>query len=315
MNFIYLIDPIETLNLKKDTSYALMTASQERGHNVYYLKSGNIILKDNRISFQVERFIPLEGASSPYKLESPIEISGDECDLIFIRTDPPFDLPYLTNTWMLDLLPDSALVVNDANGLRCVNEKLWVNHFPALIPETIITTRIELFQDFLNYHGKVIIKPTDGFSGASIFLIHKNDTNANVAFETVSENFTKFVIVQKYVDASEYGDKRILLLDGEPIGVLNRLHRPGDHRNNFAKGASAQHAEITERDRFIIETLKPSLKDLKIYFAGIDIIGDYLIEINVTSPTCLVEMSSLMGEKLDLKVIEFLEKKIESIKL
>ena len=214
------------------------------------------------------------------------------------------------NTWLLERASKNVKVINSPTGIRTVNEKIWATQFTSLIPDTVISRKIEDFNDFLNQQKEIIIKPTDGFGGSGVFKISKDAPNKNVSFEVLSEKGRKEVIMQQYIPEASIGDKRILLLNGEPLGAVLRVHGKDDHRNNFYAGGRPEPCEITDRDMEIIEELKPHLIELGLYFVGIDMLGDYLIEVNVTSPTCLQEMNRLYGKKLHHEVIEFAEKLI-----
>ena len=305
MNFLFLMDPLETVKLKSDTSYIFMDGAHDRGHNVYYLPSGGITLKEGKVEFKCTQVVPNTDEDFPFDIIKDVVLTDDKVDAVFIRTDPPFDDEYLMNTWLLDRAV--VTVLNSPSGIRTVNEKIWATQFTDLIPRTVITRNIEDFQEFLGKEKNIIIKPTDGFGGSGVFKITEDASNKNVSFEVLSDRGQKEVIMQQYIPEASIGDKRILLLNGEPLGAVLRVHGEDDHRNNFYAGGSAQPCEITERDMEVIETLKPHLQQLGLYFVGIDMLGDYLIEVNVTSPTCLQEMNYLYDCKLQHDVIVFAE--------
>jgi len=314
MNFIFLMDPLEGVKYEKDTSFALMVGAYFKSHKVYYVPQGGITLKDGKLYFKATEVIPQKNPQQPFVVCEKREIVQEDVDAVFIRTDPPFNEAYLMDTWLLDRLPQSIPVINRASGIRSVNEKLWVTQFTSVIPKTVVTRDKKYFHDFLTEEKEIIIKPVNLYGGSSIFHIKKGDLNANVAFEVVSRNGTKEVILQKYISAAKTGDKRVLLLDGEPIGAVLRVHSENDHRNNFFSGGSAHAAEITSSDQKIINILKPHLRSLGLYFVGIDIIGEYLVEVNVTSPTCLQEMNRFYQKSLENQVIEFAERLIRKHK-
>jgi glutathione synthase len=238
-------------------------------------------------------------------------LSEDEVDALFIRTNPPFDAAYLMNTWLLDRLPKRIPIINSPEGIRTVNEKIWATQFTSIIPRTLVTRHEEDFLNFLEEEKDIVLKPTDGYGGKSVFRIRAGETNQNVIFETMSQTGKKEVILQSYLPEAEVGDKRILLLNGEPLEALLRVHPATDHRNNLGVGGHAEPTEITTEDEKIIEVLKPELRRLGLYFVGIDVIGGKLIEVNVTSPTCLQAMNHLYGEKLEVEVIDFVETLVE----
>ncbi|MCB1199897.1 MAG: glutathione synthase [Leptospiraceae bacterium] len=312
MKFVFLVDPLAGLKISKDTSYVLMLAAVERGHEAWVVFANSFVLRAGKLVLKAERVTPTDNKSEPFLFHEKRELKADEINAFLIRTDPPFDAKYLTHTWFLDYLPEEIPVINSTLGLRSVNEKIWAAQFNDVTPITEITCDLTDFQKFLQEHKKIAVKPANGFGGASVFLTEVEDKNANVIFETLSAQGKEYVILQKYLPAATEGDKRILLLDGEPLGAILRMHSETDHRNNFAAGGKALPAEITPRELEIIEKLKPYLNKLDLFFVGIDIIGETLIEVNVTSPTCLREMISAYGKRLDLQVIEAIEHRTQA---
>ena len=307
MNMIFLMDPLDTVVFEKDTSYILMRGAHRAGHTVYYLKPGNISLVNGDVHMVVEEIIPNASPDPLFERRGSQTLTGAEIDVVFIRTDPPFDVDYLTHTWLLDRLPPSSRVINSPHGIFTVNEKLWATQFTDLIPRTVVTRSRDIFTSFLKEEQQVVLKPTDGFGGQGIFQVKADDTNANVMFESVTANSTRDAIIQQWIPEAQQGDKRILLLAGEPLGAVLRVHGDQDHRNNFFAGGHPEPAEITERDKHVIAQLKPHLLELGLHFVGIDIIGEHLIEVNVTSPTCLQEMNRLYSQSLEDDVIRFVE--------
>lgn len=301
---LFLIDPIESLHIKKDTSLALISAAEKKGYETFFILSNSITLNSGSLEFKATE-ISVNLTSETITTGKPLRLRESDVDVIFIRTDPPVDSDYINNCWLLSLCKH-AKVVNNPNGILQVNEKIWASQFPNLTPTTLITKGQTQFSSFLSDHENIILKPTNGFGGQGIFKLSHGDSNANVAFETLSKKETDYVICQKYLPEAELGDKRILLVNGDPLGAINRIHSKTDHRNNFFAGGTAEKADITEQDLKIIETLKPFLVKLGLFFVGIDIIGNKLIEVNVTSPTCLREMNVFAGEALEEKVIDSL---------
>ncbi len=312
MNLVFLMDPLETVIYHKDSSFILMLGACHRGHRVFYLPKGGISVENGRVSFLAEEVVAQANPDQPFLRTEPRRLSDTEVDAVFVRTDPPFDADYLSHTWLLDLLPARILVVNEPRGLRTVNEKIWALRFPDLLPPSLLTRDLSRYQEFLKRHQAVVVKPTDGHGGAGVFVVRDGDTNASVVFETLSGHGSREVVVQQFVPAADAGDKRILLLDGEPLGAVLRVHGEGDHRNNFFAGGTPHSARITPRDQVIIDRLRPSLRELGLYFTGIDVIGDYLIEVNVTSPTGLQEVNRLDGVALEERVIAFVEERVRA---
>ncbi len=308
MKFLFLMDPLEAVVFEKDTTFMLMVGAHEKGHEVYYLPKDGISLIEGKAHFHVTKVKPQRIAHEPFIEEHTLRLSQNDIHAVFIRPDPPFDEQYLMNTWILDHLPKTIPVINDPTGVRTVNEKVWAAQFTAFTPATIISANKRELLDFIAKHKDIIAKPANAFGGQSVFHIESGHTNTKVILETLSKGYGQPIILQKYIPESKNGDKRILLLNGEILGALLRVHSEGDHRNNFYAGGKPAAATINARDKQIVEILKPHLQKLGLYFVGIDILGDYLIEVNVTSPTCLQEMNKLYNQNLEVKVIEFVEK-------
>ncbi len=311
MKFLFLMDPLETVIFEKDTTFMLMLGAHEKKHDVYFLPKDGISLIEGKLFFNVIKVTPQRIAHEPFIEGQSFLLSQEEIDAVFVRPDPPFDDKYVLNTWLLDHLPKRVAVINHPNGIRTVNEKIWSSQFTSLVPPTIISSTKSDLLAFIKKHKNIIAKPTNAFGGQSVFHIEYGHTNTNVILETLSKSYDQAIILQKYIPESKNGDKRILLLNGEILGAVLRVHGQGEHRNNFYAGGKAKATTITARDKKIVAELKPHLKALGLYFVGIDILGDYLIEVNVTSPTCLQEMNNLYNQQLEQKVIAFVEKLVK----
>jgi glutathione synthase len=311
MKILFLMDPLETVHYEKDTTFILMLGAHARGHDVYYLPKDGISLVEGKVYFHATKVIPQLIAHLPFKKEHTERLSQDDIQALFIRPDPPVDEQYLMNTWVLDHLPKHIPVINNPSGIRTVNEKVWASQFKDITPPTIVSANQGDLLDFITKHKNIIAKPANAFGGQSVFHIENKNTNTKVILETLTERYNKAIIVQKYIPESKNGDKRILLLNGNILGSLLRMHADGEHRNNFYAGGKPMPTAINARDKKIVSILKPHLQKLGLYFVGIDILGDYLIEVNVTSPTCLQEMNRLYNVKLEEKVIAFVEKLVE----
>jgi len=312
MNLLFVMDPLESVDVCKDTSFIFMVGAVRRGHRVYYVPAGGISLDRGQVLFDCLAVVPRQDASNPFERGSWTRLSHDQIQAVFVRSDPPFDDRYLMDTWLLDRLPPHIPVINAPHGLRTVNEKLWATQFLDLVPPTVVTGKRDLFHAFLAEHRQIVAKPTHGHGGMGVFFIQRGDSNAAVIFEMLTDHGRKEAILQPFVQEAQVGDKRILLLDGDPLGAVLRVHGEQDHRNNFFAGGKPNAAQITARDRQIIDTLRPHLRQLGLRFVGIDVIGDYLIEVNVTSPTCLQEMNNLYGQRLEERVIEHVEELVSS---
>lgn len=307
MKIVCLMDPLETINPKKDTSYAILKEAESLGHDIYFVDKHGISL-DTRLEFPVVFNASKITANTTttqalVETEATTPINESDFDICLIRTDPPVDENYINNTWFLDQCRHCR-VLNSPSGIRNVNEKIWATQFSDIIPKTLISANLNELKNFIKYEGQVVIKPTNGFGGQSIFIIKKTDTNLNSLLETLTQNGNSSIICQEYLEDAQNGDKRILLLNGEPLGAVLRHHKGDDPRNNFFAGGEALKATVTKDDLKIIERIKPFLREQELFFVGIDIIGGKLIEINVTSPTCLQEMSELNQENLAKVIVE-----------
>ena len=307
MNFVFLMDPLSSVVMEKDTSFILMIGARRKGHRTYFLPSEGMTLINGRLHLHVTEVIPQKIKGQEFIIKDQLRLTSGNTDAVFIRKDPPFDYQYLTHTWLLDRLPASLPVLNSPAGIRAANEKIWATQFAAFMPSTLVGLDPVDILNFLHEQEDVVAKPTDGHGGKSVFRIQKNDRNAKVILETLTHHYTREIVLQKFIPEAEQGDKRILLLNGEPLGAILRLHAENDHRNNIFSGGKPKTTRMTANDLRNIETLKPHLVRLGLYFVGIDILGDYLIEVNVTSPTCIQEINRLYGENLELKVMEFVE--------
>jgi len=305
MKFLFLMDPLEKVIYEKDTTFMMMLGAHSRGHEVYYLPKDGISLVETKVFFHVTKVIPQAVVHQPFKEEHNACLSQDEIHAVFVRTDPPVDDQYFMNTLLLDHLPKHIAIINSPSGIRTVNEKVWASQFKKITPPTIISANKSDLLEFITKHKNVIAKPTNSFGGQSVFHIENGNTNSNVILETLTDRYNKAIIIQKYIPESKNGDKRILLLNGNILGAVLRMHAEGEHRNNFYAGGKPMATKITANDKKIVSILKPHLQKLGLYFVGIDILGDYLIEVNVTSPTCLQEMN------LEEKVIAFVEKLVQ----
>jgi len=314
MHFVFVMDPVSTVIVDEDTSFALMLEAQARGHRVDHCLASDVGLRGRRVVARVRRATMQLDAGEPIRLDQPEDIDLVDVDAVFIRKDPPFTDAYLWLTLVLDHLEGTTLVVNDPRGLREANEKLYAHHFPEIVPATIMTSHKDEILRFLSdIGGKAVIKPIDGHGGEGVFLLSQGDSNLHGLIESVTHLGSRNAIVQALIpEVYDEGDKRVLLVDGELLGVVGRVPRKGDLRSNVHVGGSAAPAQVSDSDRKIIETIAPRLLADRLFFVGLDIIGGKLIEVNVTSPTLLQQMSRLVGENLSAVVIDRLEEKVRS---
>lgn len=291
----YLMDPLSTLAIQEDTTFAMMLAAQERHHQNYVMLSEDIWLQNGIPWGRMQFIIAVDDEKKPFELGEIIEQPLVDLDLLLMRKDPPVTIDYIYLTYLLELAESQGLrVFNKPASLRDANEKLFAAWFPQCCPKTLVTSRAELIIDFLNSMECAVIKPLDMMGGNSVFRLSKKDLNHRVIIETITQNGTKKVMVQQFIPEIKNGDKRILMIDGEPIPyALARIPASGDFRGNILSGANVQGRELTDRDRWICEQVGPVLKEKGLLFVGLDVIGDYLTEINVTSPTCARELNKL----------------------
>ena len=311
MRIVFVMDPVSTVIVDEDTSFALMLEAQSRGHRVDHCLASDVGLRGQRVVARVRRATMQLDANTPVELDEPEDIDLADVDAVFIRKDPPFTEEYLWLTLVLDHLADVTLVVNSPQGLRAANEKLYAHNFPEVVPPTIMTSHKDEVLRFLNdVGGKAVIKPIDGHGGEGVFLLAQGDNNINALIEAATRLGSRNAIVQALIpEIYDEGDKRILLVDGKLLGVVGRVPSKGDLRSNVHVGGSAAPAQISQADERIIETIRPRLLADELFFVGLDVIGGKLIEVNVTSPTLIQQMSRLSGENLSARVIDALEDK------
>lgn len=289
------MDPISGINIKKDSSFAMLLAAQARGWEIYYMETDDLFLVDNIPGARMRRLAVSDQPSGWFEFQNESIKNLDYLDAILMRKDPPVTMQYIYTTYLLELAQkQGVLVVNDPQTLRDANEKLFISWFPDCIVATHVSSNAEQIREFINKHEEVILKPLDEMGGTSVFRIRKGDTNTNVIIETLTKRGEQYCIAQKYIPKIDRGDKRILLINGEPVPfALARIPKQGEHRANLASGGNAKGIELSDRDLWICEQLAPVLREKKLLFVGIDIIGDFLTEINITSPTCIRELDSL----------------------
>ncbi|MBI2486541.1 MAG: glutathione synthase [Deltaproteobacteria bacterium] len=309
LRMAFVMDPIQTINIEKDTTFVLMLESQSRGHEVWYLELKDLFVKDGKAHGSVSE-VNLKIAEDYFQFGRRDTVLLDGFDVVWMRKDPPFNMDYIYATYILSLIgPEKTIVINNPKGIRESNEKLYTLNFPDLIPKSVVTKDINKLRDFLGeIGGEMVVKPLDGYGGEGVFYVREGDRNANVVMETITEHGNRYVLAQRFIEKVSDGDKRIILLNGEPLGAVLRVARPGgEFRCNFHSGGSPAKTELEERDLQICREIGPRLRADGLYFVGIDVIGGYLTEVNTTSPTGVQEINRLCGTKLEAHVIDFVE--------
>jgi len=288
------MDPIESISPKKDSSLAMLLEAERRGAELHYLQQADLKLLAGEAFGRSQLLKVRDDLSDWFALGSEQEIRLGELDVILMRKDPPFDMEYIYSTYILERAENAgALIVNRPQSLRDMNEKAYTAWFAECAPVTMVTRSMSDMKAFLQEHGRIVVKPLEGMGGKSIFIIAAGEQNANVIFETLTDNGNRYAMAQVFIPEISAGDKRILLIDGDPIPyALARIPSADDFRGNLVMGAVGKGLELSERDRWICAQVGPVLKERGVIFAGIDVIGDYLTEINVTSPTGIRELDS-----------------------
>lgn len=311
MRIVFVMDPPGHIKPDSDTSFALMLEAEAQGHRVDHCLPTDLFLVGGVLHAHVRRAHISRDPIEPIALAQGEDINLEHVDAVFVRTDPPFDTNYLWTTLLLEHLRDKTLVVNDPRGLRDANEKLYTCRFPDLMPETLVSAHRERIKGFLlQVGGRAVIKPIDGAGGEGVMALTQGDPNLRAIIDSVTANGKRLCMVQRFLPAYEQGDKRILLLDGEPIGAVLRVPSRGDIASNLRMGGTAHAAQLDTADQRIIERIAPRLRADGLYFVGIDVIGGYLTEVNVTSPTGIQQMTRLNRENVPARVIQWLAAKV-----
>jgi glutathione synthase len=304
------MDPIESINVLADSTFVLALEAQARGHRLYHYLPRQLSLNDGRVTAQARRLRVWRGRKKHAAL-GPVEILDlARMNVILMRQDPPFDMAYITATHLLEHVSGKVLVVNDPAAVRNAPEKLFATHFPGLMPPTLVSSDRDAILDFRKKHRDIILKPLFGNGGAGVFRVTPKDENFNALLESFAAQYREPIVVQRYLPAVRKGDKRIILVDGEPLGAVLRVPAKGEARANLHVGGKAMKTKLTRREREICATIGPTLKNQGLIFVGIDVIGDYLTEINVTSPTGIQEINRLDGVTLEKNVWDAIEKRL-----
>ena len=309
MRFVFVMDPMDRLVPDKDTTVAFLHAAQGRGHASLHCEPRDLYLKDGDVYARV-RDVSVSATAPFFALGSPVDVRIADVQAVFIRKDPPFDAQYLYLTLMLERARDRTVLMNDPRGLRDANEKLYTTHFARHMPRTLVTSNKQRILDFVaELGGEAVIKPLDGAGGAGVLLIGLADKNTRSIIDILTRDGAALAMVQQYLPAVREGDKRVLLLDGEILGAINRVPRADDLRSNIHVGGRVEKTEVTPTERAIIEDIAPRLSRDGLYFVGLDLIGGKLTEVNVTSPTGIQELSQHTGVRVSDRVIEWVERR------
>lgn len=307
------MDPIRGINFKKDSTLAMLLEAQSRGWQLFYMEQADLYMAHDVARAQMKALKVFNNAENWFQLGDPENLALDSLDTILMRKDPPFDMNYIYSTYILEKAEEKGtIIVNKAQSLRDANEKLFTNNFAQCMPPTLVSSQAEHIKAFYQEHNDIILKPLDGMGGASVFRIKEGDSNLGVIIETLTEHGTKLTMAQRFIPEIKKGDKRILLINGEPVPyALARIPAKGETRANLAAGGEGVGVELTDRDRWICEQVAPLLKAKGLIFVGIDVIGDYLTEVNVTSPTCIRELDKQYNINISAILMDWIMSQIK----
>ena len=308
------MDDIAQINIKKDTSFAMLLEAQARHWELHYMQLNDLYLYNGRAYARTRNINVQRNPENWFEFTTEQDIPLDELDVIIMRKDPPFNQEYIYATYLLERAESlGAYVINKPQSLRDANEKLFTAWFPQCCADTLVAREPKRFREFLHKHGEIILKPLDGMGGSSIFHLRQGDPNLSVILEVMTQYTTRYIMAQKYLPEIKDGDKRILIVNGEVVPyALARIPALGESRGNLAAGGTAEGRELTARDRWIAEQVGPTLREKGLIFVGIDVIGDFLTEINVTSPTCFQEIFDQTGCDVAAIFIDALEAAVQA---
>jgi glutathione synthase len=311
MRFVYVMDPMERVTHDKDTTFAFMRAAQRVGHTSLHCEPRDVYVEGGDVWARV-RQVEVSDTAPHFILGAPADARLAEVDCVFIRKDPPFDAEYLYVTLMLEKLRGRTLVVNDPRGLRDANEKLYTLHFAEHMPRTLVTSDRDRIHAFVARLGTAVVKPLDGAGGSGVMVVSKADRNSRSIVDYITREGTRHAMVQEYLEAVRKGDKRVLLLEGEVLGGINRVAREDDVRSNIHVGGRVEACEVTAAERAIVAQMAPRLAADGLVFVGLDFIGEKLTEVNVTSPTGIQELSRHVGRDVAERVIAWVVRRVAS---
>jgi len=303
------MDPIQRINIKGDSTFALLLEAQKRGHRLAYYTPDRLALLNGRLFSTVESLAVRDQVGSHFTLDEPRRVELSEFDVVLLRQNPPFDLAYVTTTHLLERIHPKTLVVNDPAHVRNAPEKIFVTEFPDLMPPTLLTRDLAEIKAFRAEHDDIVMKPLYGHGGGAVFRITRDDLNFGSLYDMFANTFREQWVVQKFLPAVKHGDKRIILVDGEFAGAVNRIPAADDLRSNMVRGGAAAATDLTAREREICKRLGPALRERGLLFVGIDVIDDFITEINVTSPTGIRAIKNLGGPDIAAIVWDKIEDK------
>ena len=309
LNVAVQMDPIERINIRGDSTFALLLEAQRRAHPLSYYTPDRLVLDGTTVSASVRPLVVRDTAGDHFTLGDPRHVDLSSFDVVLLRQDPPFDLAYISTTHMLERIHPKTLVVNDPAHVRNAPEKIFVTEFPDLMPPTSLTRDLEAIKAFRLKHGDIVMKPLYGKGGEAVFRVAREDLNFGSLYDLFATMFREPWVVQKFLPAVKDGDKRIVLVDGEFAGAVNRVPAPDDLRSNMVRGGAAQATDLSERERQICATLGPALRARGLLFVGIDVIDGNLTEINVTSPTGIRAIKNLGGPDVAALIWDNIEAK------
>jgi glutathione synthase len=295
LNIAVQMDPIERINIRGDSTFAMLLEAQARSYPISYYTPDRLSLRDSKVLATVRPLVVRDTVGDHFTLGEPKHVDLSTFDVVLLRQDPPFDLAYITSTHFLERIHPKTLVVNDPAHVRNAPEKIFVTEFPDLMPPTLLTRDLDAIKAFRAEYGDIVMKPLYGKGGEGVFLLKREDLNFGSLYDLFSTLFREQWVVQKFLPAVKIGDKRIILVDGEFAGAVNRVPAADDLRSNMVRGGTPASTELTDREREICTRIGPALRERGLLFVGIDVIGDYLTEINVTSPTGIRSVKNLGG--------------------
>ena len=307
------MDPISEITVKKDSTLAMLLAAQARGWPLEYMELKDLFFRDGVCYGRMRPLVVRDDRQDWFDLGESETRPLSQLDVVLMRKDPPFDMEYIYATYLLERAEQTGvLVVNRPQSLRDANEKMYTAWFPQCCPPTLVTRELSRLYEFLNVEKQIIVKPLDGMGGASIFRVDEGEPNTNVIFETMTRHQSRFIMAQRFLPEIRDGDKRVLLINGEPLPyALARVPAEGDSRGNLAAGATGVGVELGERERWIAAQIGPALRDKGLLFVGLDVIGDHVTEINVTSPTCIRELDAIYGLDIGAQLMDAIETLLE----